>query len=212
MLQYAVALWNSTLKNLSQLWPFHKKREMKKQTEQEGVMKSYFSFFLAPFLTFASGVPMAAISFYVVIVKTEQAIKGRATHAETAPTSRRHLGEFSAEHLTFFKSEIVVTLRGIFDESAEAGNRHAYQINDVDGGCRRNRVYGMTSLPPVAHTLRKEEVVTGKHRTGAALEIWLSFTITPKVFGKMGFLVWEQCFLIWLEQIKQQKVSWFFES
>lgn len=83
---------------------------------------------------------MAAISFYVVIVKTEQTIKGKATHAEKAPTLQRHLGEFIAEHLTFFKSEIVVTLREIFDESVEAGKRHAYQINEVDGDCRRSRV------------------------------------------------------------------------
>lgn len=83
---------------------------------------------------------MAAISFYVGIVKTEQTIKGEATHAEKAPTLERHLGEFIAELLTFFKSEIVVTLREIFDESVEAGKRHAYQINEVDGGCRRSRV------------------------------------------------------------------------
>lgn len=102
--------------------------------------KVVFSFFLAPFLTFTSGVRMAAISFYVVIVKTEQTIKGKATHAEKAPTLQRHLGEFIAEHLTFFKSEIVVALREIFDESVEAGKRHAYQINEVDGGCRRSRV------------------------------------------------------------------------
>lgn len=85
---------------------------------------------------------MAAISFYVVIVKTEQTIKGEATHAEKPPTLQQHLGEFIAEHLTFFKSENVVTLRGIFDESVEAGKLHAYQINDLDGGCLRSRVLG----------------------------------------------------------------------
>lgn len=105
-------------------------------------MKSYSSFFLAPFLTFTSGVPVAAISFYVAIVKTEQTIKGKATHAEKAPALQRHLGGFIAEHLTFFKSEIVVTQQGIFDESVEAGKRHAYQINDVQGSCRRSRVLG----------------------------------------------------------------------
>lgn len=52
-------------------------------------VKSYFSFFLAPFLTFTSGVGMAAISFYVVIVKTEQTIKGEATHAEKAAAPGR---------------------------------------------------------------------------------------------------------------------------
>lgn len=144
MLQYAAPSWNSAFKNLSQLWPFHKKKEMKNTSRLNKMswwkVKSCFSFFLAPSLTFTSGVRMAAISFYVVIVKTEQTIKGKATHAEKAPTLQRHLGEFIAEHLTFFKSEIVVTLREIFDESVEAGKRHAYQINEVDGGCRRSRV------------------------------------------------------------------------
>lgn len=149
-------------------------------------VKSYFSFFLAPFLTFTSGVGMAAISFYVVIVKTEQTIRGEATHAEKAPTLQRHLGEFIAEHLTFFKSENVITLRGIFDESVEAGKRHAYQINDLDGGCRRSRVLGWPHNCPLLTSCGRKRWWRMCRQT---------FAITTKVFVKRDFFLgWKQCF------------------
>lgn len=92
-------------------------------------MKNEKSFFLlfGPFLTFASGFGTAAISFYVAIVKMEQAINRKATHAEKAPTFPRHPGELRAQHLTFFKSSIAVNLRGISDERVHAGSRRAYR-------------------------------------------------------------------------------------